>query len=142
MAKTDQSNPSPRKETPQQATKRAIDELSATWRKAHAERTAKLEADLLAERTNARADEVLLVRLAAHDGALSERLADAELQLSERLSALVDNAAVALSLARALQRTIACREACARRLRDLLQAAAVVRAQRGLAEKTRLKAVA
>jgi hypothetical protein len=143
MAKSDDYiNPDAKAAARKASAESHTDLLSVKWREDHAARTAALEKELLEERPGATRAERLLVHLAAHDGALSERIADAELQLCERLTALVDNPGVGLSLARALQRTIACREACARRLRDLLQAAAVLRAQRKLTEKTHLKAVA
>jgi hypothetical protein len=117
-------------------------QLSEQWRAKHAKRVAGLEAELLQDRPGATRDERLLVHVAAHDAALCDRLAEAELQISERLIALVDNAAVSLALAKGLQRTIACREASARRLRDLLQAAAVLRGQHKLATVTPIKRVA
>jgi len=118
------------------------DRLSARWRDNHAKRTVEIEAELLKDRPGATCDERTLLHLAAHDAALCDRLAEAELQVSERLVALVDNATVSGALAKGLQRTIACREACARRLRDLLQAAAVLRGQHKLATVTPIKRVA
>lgn len=126
----------------QESARHHTDHLSEKWREAHAKRTAALEKELLEEHCGADRAERLLLHLASHDASLSDRLGDTEIQLAERLAAMVDNASVALSLARALQRTIACRESCARRLRDLLQSAAVLRAQRKLTGKTPLKAVA
>jgi hypothetical protein len=143
MAKYDDyMNPGAKEAARKAAGRRHAEHLSATWREEHAKRTAALEKELLEEHCGAGRAERLLLHLASHDASLSDRLADTEVQLAERLAAMVDNASVALSLARALQRTIACRESCARRLRDLLQSAAVLRVQRKLTAKTPLKAVA
>jgi hypothetical protein len=145
MAETDHSkytNHNAKAEAHKASAKRHTEMLSAKWRDDHAARTAALEKELLEERPGATRDERLLVHLVAHDAVLSDRLADTEVQISERLGVLIDNPAVTLALARGLQRTIACRESCARRLRDLLQAAAVLRAQRKMATVTPLKRVA
>lgn len=143
MAKHDEyMNPGAKAAARKASARRHTDALSTKWRDEHAARTAALEKELMQERPGAKRDEQLLLHLSAHDAVLCDRLAEAELQLSERLVALVDNAAVSLTLAKALQRTIACREACARRLRDLLQASAVLRGQHKLASVTPIRRVA
>lgn len=143
MAKSDDyANPTAEAEARKVSARRHAGKLSVKWRSEHASRTAALEKELLQERPGATRDERLLVHLSAHDAVLADRLAEAELQLSERLIALVDSTPTVLALAKSLQRTITCRESCARRLRDLLQAAAVLRAQHKLREKPHLRAVA
>ena len=123
-------------------TTKHIAALSAHWQTEHAGRTRQIEKQLLKERGQATADERLLVALAAHDCALAELLGQSELQLAKRLRALVDNVKVGVQLARTLKEVSTCRESATRRLQSLLQAAAVLRGQRRLANVVPLRKVA
>lgn len=142
MTKDPAAKASPRKETPQQATKRAVDELSATWREAHEARTAEIEAELLKDRADTSADERLLLRAAARDAALGEKLGQTEQQLADRALALIDNVAVGLQLARTLRQVVACHDVATRRLQALLETVGVLRGQRRLAATAPLRRVA
>ena len=126
-------------ERKRQKEQRHVNELSSDWTKKHRKRCSVIETDLVKERGNVSADEKLLLGLASHDIALSEILARTELQLAQRSLALVDNVTVGLMLARTLRQIGVCREGAARRARDLLQAAGVIRGQRKLAEVVPLR---
>lgn len=125
----------------EEATKHDLDGITAAWKKAHETRTATIEAGLLKQRSEAGPDERLLLQLAAHDAALCEKLGEAELQLANRVVALIDNAAVALALSRTLERVAAVRELTTRRMQGLLETAGVLRGQRKLAETAPLRRV-
>lgn len=133
--------PCPKDEAPANAARRHVEDLSASWRKAHEARAAEVEAELMKQHAQACADERLLLGLASHDLALAEKLGQTEIQLAERLLALVDNAPLGLALARTLRQIIAARDGATRRVQDLLQTAGTLRGQRKLAEVVPLRRV-
>jgi hypothetical protein len=142
MAKTHDMDPTTKDEKRAAAARRHTANLSVAWQVAHDERVREIEAQLLNERVQASAGERLLLRLAAHDAALTDKLAKTELQLAERMLALIDNVQVGASLARTLRQVVACRAVATRRLQELLETAGVLRGQRKLAEVTPLRRVA
>jgi len=142
MAKPNKKHPGLKDEEREAVTRRHVEALSAAWKEAHEARTAEVEAGLLKDRAEAGTDETLLLHLAAHDAALCEKLGQAEQQLGDRLLAMVDNAGVALALARALKQVAVSRDVTTRRLQGLLEAAGVLRGQRKLATIVPLRRVA
>lgn len=108
----------------------AIGRLNAHWRKEHRRATRKLEKSLIDSHHGATSAEKVLLKLGAHDAALAELLSDAQLLLAKRLQTFVDSPTQVLALARALGQTTATRGAAARRVEELLQSVATLRAQR------------
>jgi hypothetical protein len=141
MVKADCVNPFAKGETEIASARHIAAELSASWRKAHEARAGEIEAALMKQRPEAEEDERLLLGLAAHDTALAQKLGEAEVQLAERLLALVDNVNLGLAIAKTLRQVVAVRDGAARRTQDLLQTAAVLRGQRKLAEIVPLRRV-
>lgn len=139
--KTRIEQPDERNTKPGEPAEDHVAALSAMWKKAHDARVTEIESGLLKQRGDAGADEGLLLRLAAHDAALAERLGEAELQLTNRVVALIDNVSVGLSLSRVLKQVVAVRELTTRRMQGLLETAGVLRGQRKLAEITPLRRV-
>lgn len=117
----------------------AVARLCAKWQRAHIKRTKQIEELLLKERPKAAADERLVLGLVAHDVALAEILGRTEVQIAERVLALVNDVKVAVALAKTLREVTACRTAASGRVEQLLQTAGVLRGQRQLAEVVPLR---
>lgn len=135
----DGSEDSPKKDT--SVADAHIARLSAHWQREHRKRTKKFERELRKDSPQASAAERLLLGIAAHDLALSDLLGRSEVELGQRTLALLDNAALSLTLARSLRQVVACREAATRRMQDVLQCVGVLRGQRKLEEMPRLRRV-
>ncbi len=113
--------------------RQALRERSDSWETAHQQRIVQLTAELLRDSPHAADDEKLLVRLAAAEVALFERLEVLELQLAERAVLMVDQPTHVLRLTAALKDAVAVSGALGRRVESLLGTASVLRAQRELA---------
>lgn len=122
-------------------TMRFVAKLSDGWQKEHEVEAKKIEEQLLHQYHQTSADETLLLRIAAHDVALTTTLGECELQISRRLRVMVDNAAVGLSLARTLRQVVVCRSAAVERVQQLFQTVGVLRGQRRISETPKLRRV-
>ena len=116
--------------------------LGKRWQGAHSRRVAAVEGEFLKASPAVAFDEKLLINLISHDFALCEILGESEVQLARRIAMMVDNARVALALAKALRETSLCRGATERRLQELMQTRSVLHGQRKLAEIVPLRRVA
>lgn len=114
---------------------RALQRKAEEWARRHDDRVAQLQRELWADSGDVGRDHQLLVHLAAHEAALAERLAHVQVQLLERASLVVDNAALALKVAKTLREMTAVSGAIGRRVESLLGTASVIRAQRALTAK-------
>jgi hypothetical protein len=119
---------------------KTLDDLFARWQQSHDDRTREIETAL--EVGGSTPDERFLSAVAAHELALAESLAKAQVGLAGRVCALLDNTKVATQLARALAEVTACRNASTRRAEEVLQAAGTLRAQRRLANLPPIRRVA
>jgi hypothetical protein len=121
--------------------KLAMEKLEHAWRVHHADLVDKLHDELRKDSPGAKADEKLVLRLAAHDAAIGELLGDLQLQLARRIEAFIDQPKTAVVIARALHEVTGCRNAAARRAQELLLAAGTIRAQRRIGGAPHLQAV-
>ena len=87
---------------------------------------------LAAMAPDAAPDERVLLELAGDELKLFDVLRDAQLQAALRVVVLVDNPTMALALTKALKNTADVANSVARRVRESLQAASALRAQRRL----------
>lgn len=120
----------------------AVRDLTTEWRTEHKKRSGQLADELIKDAPGASADERLVLRLAAHDGVLSEVLGEAQLQLGRRIESLVEFPEHLVTLARSLEKVTTCRNSLTRRVQDLLAAAGTLRNQRKLGNVRHLRAVA
>ncbi len=121
---------------------RYVAALSAQWQKTHEKRAKVIRAELEKEHSQTTADERLIMDLVSNDAAICELLGQVELQLARRLLTLIDNVTLGLKLTKSLQTVGACREGAGRRVHTLLQAAAVLRGQRRVAQVVPIRRVA
>lgn len=112
--------------------RQALRERSDSWDAAHEKRVGQLTAELLRDSPDAGADEKLLVRLAAAEAALFERLEVLQVQLAERAVLLIDAPSHVLLITKALKDAVAVSSAVGRRIESVLGTTSVLRAQREL----------
>ena len=116
-----------------EAGSRALHNLSTEWSEAHRARAEKIESELLSDTATAGADHRLLVRLAAREAALSERMSELQVQLLERANIAVNTPTWVGTIGTALKEVTATQVTIGRRVESLLSTAATIRAQRELA---------
>jgi len=109
-----------------------VDALNRHWRAQHRKRTRAIVKQLAGAHPDASAVDRLLLGVAAHDLAVGELLADAQVLLASRVSAFVDTPKSLSLVARALAEATSCRKTATARVEQLLQTVATMRAQRAL----------
>ena len=109
-----------------------VEALNRHWRAAHRKRTRAIERQLMNNYPEASPMDRLLIGIAAHDVAVAEVLADAQLLLAKRTQALIDDPRLVRELARALDQVTSCRNSAFRRVEELSTTLSTTRAQRAL----------
>jgi hypothetical protein len=117
-----------------EAVARAAAARDAAWHDRYKKRAAEVEQQLVADAGQIGADHRLLLRLAAGEAVLAEKLGDLQAQLIERAIALVDKPHHVVTLAKAAKELMGTHVAISQRVESLLGTASVLRAQREMTQ--------